>query len=58
MSIKQINAAVASITSSLAMEYEAETDKMVWILETFFPGFDIDSAEKGIIAVEDAINAR
>lgn len=57
MNIKQINAAVASITPALAMEYEAQADKMVWVLETFFPGVEIDRAEKGILAVEAAIEA-
>ena len=50
-----VSAAVAGLTPALVAEYHAETDKMVWVLETFFPGFGIDSAESMILAVEDAI---
>lgn len=52
-----VTAAVASLTPALVAEYHAETDKMVWVLETFFPGLGIDRAESMILAVEDAIVA-
>ena len=50
-----VAAAVASLTPALVAEYHAETDKMVWVLETFFPDLRIDRAESMILAVEDAI---
>ena len=49
--------AAASLTPALVAEYHAETDKMVWVLNTFFPDLRIDRAERMILAVEDAIAA-
>jgi hypothetical protein len=49
--------AVARLTPALIAEYDAETDKMVWVLDTFFPDLTVDRAESLILAVEDAIEA-